>query len=448
VSEVASEEAKLKKVLTRSDLFAIAVGQIIGAGIMALTGIAIGMTGAGVCLAYIISAVLAVVRIMPHAILGSCLPTTGGGYRYASRLISPYVGCIYMFIFLLSQLSIGLYSISIGVYAQSIWPSISVRWVAFGFLTFFYISNIIGIKGAANIQKLMFYILMASLLMFVILGLPKVDFSVFTKAETLLPNGIRGLLTGVSILAFATGGGQVIVELGGEMKNPKQDIAVVIITSTIACGILYAAMSAVAAGVLPIQQVANKPLTDVARIILPRPLFYFFIIGGALFALATTLNAQLGWASRSPIIACEDGWLPKPIGKVTEKYGTPIYMLTILYLVGLTPIVVGWTLKTVASLSTALSSLQYLLVAIALLYLPPKYSKEFSESPLYMGTGWLKLITAASILINIMYYYLLISPLPKNIILGSSILLVLFIVYAYARGKYLKKEGRLTNLGF
>lgn len=443
-----SEEAKLKKVLTRSDLFAIAVGQIIGAGIMTLTGVAIGITGAGVVFAFIISAILAVIRIMPHAILGSTLPTTGGGYRYTSRLLSPQAGCVYICIFILGQLSIGLYAVSIGSYALSLWPSINPRWVAFGFLTFFYISNIIGIRGAANVQKIMFYVLLVSLLMFVIFGLPKVDFSTFTKMETLFPNGLKGFMSAIALLAFATGGGQVIVEIGGEMKNPQRDIAFVMITSTIGCGILYAAMSAVAAGVLPIEQVADKPLTDVARIILPKPLFYFFIFGGALFALATTLNAQLGWASRSPIIACEDGWFPKSIGIVNEKYGTPIIILTLLYIVGLTPIVLGWTLGTIARLSTGISSLQYLLVAAALLYLPKKYPKEYKESRFHVGSGMLKFIAVASILINIVYYYLLVSPLPLYIIIGSSTLLVLFIAYAYIRGQYLKKEGRLERLGF
>ena len=55
--------AQLKRSLGFWDVFFIAVGQIIGAGVIALTGIAIGMTGPGVVLAYLASAVLVIVVI-------------------------------------------------------------------------------------------------------------------------------------------------------------------------------------------------------------------------------------------------------------------------------------------------------------------------------------------------------------------------------------------------
>lgn len=40
------------KQLSRTDLFSMAIGQIIGVGIMTMTGIAIGFTGRSVNLAY------------------------------------------------------------------------------------------------------------------------------------------------------------------------------------------------------------------------------------------------------------------------------------------------------------------------------------------------------------------------------------------------------------
>ena len=42
--------------LTRTDLFSMAIGQIIGVGIMTMTGIAIGFTGRSVNLAYLLEA--------------------------------------------------------------------------------------------------------------------------------------------------------------------------------------------------------------------------------------------------------------------------------------------------------------------------------------------------------------------------------------------------------
>ena len=75
------QESKLIRNLGFWDLMAIAVGQIIGAGIMSSTGVAIGMTGTGVVLAFLLSPVLTIISIFPVAILSSAAPTTGGPYR-------------------------------------------------------------------------------------------------------------------------------------------------------------------------------------------------------------------------------------------------------------------------------------------------------------------------------------------------------------------------------
>lgn len=82
-----NEEANLKKVLGLKDAIGIAIGQIIGAGIMSITGIAIGLTGTGVPLAFLLSSIFMLIITIPLAVLGSVLPTTGGMY------ISIQVGC-------------------------------------------------------------------------------------------------------------------------------------------------------------------------------------------------------------------------------------------------------------------------------------------------------------------------------------------------------------------
>ena len=84
------QESKLIRNIGFWPLMGIAYGQIIGAGIMTQTGIAIGMTGTGVVLAYIISAVCTTFQNFPTAILGATVPVSGGEYRYISRLLGGY----------------------------------------------------------------------------------------------------------------------------------------------------------------------------------------------------------------------------------------------------------------------------------------------------------------------------------------------------------------------
>ena len=57
-----TETGAQNKKLTRTGLFSMAIGQIIGVGIMTMTGIAIGFTGRSVNLAYLLAGVLTIVE--------------------------------------------------------------------------------------------------------------------------------------------------------------------------------------------------------------------------------------------------------------------------------------------------------------------------------------------------------------------------------------------------
>lgn len=433
-----NEEAKLKKVLGLSDAMGIATGQIIGAGIMALTGIGIAMTGTGVAPAFVLSSIFTVITTLPIAIMGATLPTTGGLYRYSSRLLSPKVGFFYLLLFLLAQITLAMFAISFAQYMQGLLPNAPVNIVAFALITAFYIANLFGVKTAAIIQNIMVIVLFAALLVFIGFGFPKINWSVFTVSQ-MLPNGYRGFFTAVGLLAFATGGGQVIAELGGEMKNPSRDIPLTIITCTIGVGVLYAFMASTAAGILPVSEVAGKPLTDVAKAVLPTPLFIFFIVGGAMFALATTLNATFSWVTKGMLIACEDGWLPKKLGAVNEKYGTPHWLLTLFYLFGVIPIIFGISLETISALGTGVILFGNVIPVIASTQLAKKFPDQFSKSSFKFPPIWINIIAIVAVLLLVFQGYLLLSTLSKSTIIGVIIYMAAAAAYVAVVGKNRKQ---------
>ena len=86
------DPAQLKRVLSFWDVLVIAMGQIIGAGVVALTGIAIGMTGPAVVYAYPVSAVLVLIVTLLIMMAGSVLPATGAYYAWSSRLGGGWLG--------------------------------------------------------------------------------------------------------------------------------------------------------------------------------------------------------------------------------------------------------------------------------------------------------------------------------------------------------------------
>lgn len=175
---------------------------------------------------------------------------------------------------MLVQITLSLYALSFAQYLEGLLPGIPIRTVSFILITLLFIVNIVGVKSASIVGNLMVITLIIALSCFIILGFPHVNFKVF-NTPTMFPDGFTGFFTAVGLVSFATGGAQVVAELGGEMKNPKRDIPIVIIVATIFVGLLYAFIASIAVGVLPIPEVAGQPLTSVAHKVLPTPAFIF-----------------------------------------------------------------------------------------------------------------------------------------------------------------------------
>ena len=136
------QESKLIRNLGFWDLMGLAVGQIIGAGIMSSTGVAIGMTGTGVVLAYLVSPILSIISIFPIAILGGAVPTTGGPYRYCSRILGKTPGMIYLLLHITMNVGLAQFALSFASYFVSLVTGLNQHMVAIVVLTFFFITNL------------------------------------------------------------------------------------------------------------------------------------------------------------------------------------------------------------------------------------------------------------------------------------------------------------------
>ena len=330
-----------------------------------------------------------------------------------------------------------MYALSFAEYFESIVPAAPVRLIAFLFITLFYLSNLFGVKSAANLQKIMMLILLITLLYFVVVGLREVQTSAFS-GPTLFTGGYRGFFTATALLTFATSGAVVIAEMGGELKNPGRDIPVAIIVSTVAIGVLYAFVAIVAVGILPLEQTEFQPLARVARTILPGPLFYFFIIGGAMCALATTMNATFSWLPKGILIACQDGWLPQCIGKVNEKYGTPHFILTILYIIGIIPICTGLSLRFISELGTGAIMIANILPAIASLFLARRYPEAHRVSKFKFPESILVVLVVIAVILQAIQGYFLLTDIPATSLMATAGYIALAI--AYIMWRYRKIE--------
>ena len=126
---------------------------------------------------------------------------------------------------------------------------------------------------------------------------------------------------------------------GGKKKkeDPKRSLPKAILIASGVVTVVYVLIAIVSAGVLPVEEVANKNLGVVAREIFPYPVFVIFILGGACFAIATSLYGAIASVQHPLLATIDDGWLPKVLG-IKNKRGYPWLMMLILYAFAVVPI--------------------------------------------------------------------------------------------------------------
>ena len=430
-----SSTKDLARTLGKKELMGIAIGQIIGAGIMSMMGVAIAMTGRSANLAFMLSAVFTMCTFFPSIFITSCIRMRGGMYTQFAIFAGDKWAGYYSVVYFITNMSLAMYALSFAQYALALLPTGgSQKVIALVVGTLFFILNYFGVDLMAKIQNLLVIVLLLSLTMFAVFGLPSVDFAnYFSNADGLfLSDGISGFLTAVAYLGFATGGATVILGVSAECKNPTKDIPFVIVTSTTGVAILYGLVATTASGVLPVAEVANQPLTLVAAEILPKPLYIFFIVGGAMFALATTLNSQIMSCTKPVMQSCEDGWFPHSLAALS-KYKTPWKILIIYYVILVVPIVLELEIAQISSIVQILGYINNLVFTITAMKLPKMFPEAWEKSQFRVPTpvfNTLMIITCIAILIQAS---LMLKSMKLSLIVFNVAVMAAGFIWAFYR---------------
>ncbi len=435
--------ADLNRTLGKKELYSVAFGHVIGSGVFSLIGVGIGMTGKSVCLAILLSAIIVLMQALPLILMSGTVRLRGGFYSIVGTMWGEKYAGFYIIIYFCANISLAMYAISFAQYLQGIFPRAPITLVSFLVLTFFFIMNMLGIEGAAKLEIVMDIIMAVALTLFIVYGMPQVQYDKFLS-EDFMTAGPVGLLSAGVLLTWATAGGSDMINLSAEAKNPTKDIPQVIVVSTIAVAVFYGFIGIVAAGVLPIDVTMDQPLNVVAVEIFPKPVYLFFVIAGALLALSTTLNASFAWVTKPILQACNDGWLPKKLGYVHPKTKTPMIILCIFYIIGLLPIFLGMNIGAIADMTVLLNNILFIFICYGAAFMPKRIPELWANSKFHCSNGKLQaaaLIGGFSAVISVI---LLATDISTTQFVGSCIMTVVAIVYAFLRHKTGKVEMQIS----
>ncbi|MBY0543736.1 MAG: amino acid permease [Sphingobacteriaceae bacterium] len=179
-----------------------------------------------------------------------------------------------------------------------------------------------GMKESRNASNAMVVVKLAVILLVLAVGVFYVDTE---NWNPFAPNGVSGVLKGVSAVFFAYIGFDAISTTAEECKDPQRDLPRGMMWAIIICTTLYVAIALVLTGIVKYDTLAvGDPLAFVFDAI-DLKLMSGIIAVSAVFAMASVLLVfQMGqpriWMSMS-----RDGLLPKKFSKIHPIYKTPSF---------------------------------------------------------------------------------------------------------------------------
>ena len=426
------------------DLMSIAVGQIIGAGVMVMSISALGMTGRSVNIAFMIAAVFTLFSTIPTVFVASVARFHGGIYSQYAVFVHPIFAGFMQYTGLLSSVGLGMFGLGLASYIGMLIPAIQnnqIMWAVI-FMLIFFALNWFGTSWMAKVQGFMFYFLVAALVMFTIMGLPHANIGSYFGNELfgapLLAHGVSGLVEAASYLTYATGGATVILAFSGEAKNPTKDIPLVIIISTLSVAFLYGLLATVIGGVLPADEVlAIGNLAPIADMIMPKPLYYFFIIGGAGFALGTTLNSSIATNFPPMLRAAQDGWFPGILAK-TNKHGVPYVWMFIRMTLNIAVVLSGFDTGVLGKWTLVIGNVTSFVTIGSVIRIDKLFPEQWAKSPYHVSNPVKALLLGLAMCTQAIQTSMNLKGLTTGIIMLNVVALISFggfATYLYKTGK-------------
>ncbi len=418
--------------------FSVALKQVIGGGVVVLTGTAVSLTGAGAALAYAIACAAVLLVSLPYAVLGAARPVSGSLYRWPAHFIHPAAGFLGFWMVLGTHVGLAAYAVTFGATLHALLPAVPVRAAGLAALAFVLALNLLGteISGRANIAIVA--VVGISIAALAIAGAPVVD---PRRLADLVPHGWGELFAVAALLTFPISGATLVSELAGEMKRPARDVPVAILGATALAAVLYIGVALVAAGVpgLP----AAPALDLVARRVFGRDGAILFGIGAGLVSMLGIMNTHMLWGSRSILMVCRDGWLPQRLARANRR-GAPVFPLCLLGAIGVVPTLAGLDVGEVVRIG-GLGACGSAMLSVLCAPLNARRDPDaYARSPLAIPRAVLFAAAAAAIGSQLAVVVFLLRDLPGRLVWVWAGWLVLGAVIAFAASSRISPDaGRL-----
>ena len=333
--------------LGRFGATALGVGAIVGGGILALAGVAFAAAGSAAIVAFALNGGIAFLTAVSFARLASRYPESGGTYAYAKRVVSIEVAFIVGWVVWFASIVAGvLYALGFAVFAVEgairLFPAITELggWIgggsgelllalgAIAFYSWMLVGRSAGGGNAITVGKVIVFGLLVAGGVWVWLNSSPAEAA--GRLRPFAPAGVVGIVQAMGYTFIALQGFDLIAAVGGEVKNPKRTLPFAMYAALGITLVIYLPLLAMVAtvgappeGILAAAQANPEGLVaEAVDRYLGKP-GYWLVIGAGILSMLSALHANLYGASRVAFSMARDRTLPRQVGQMRGRTGTP-----------------------------------------------------------------------------------------------------------------------------
>ncbi len=292
------------------------VGGMIGGGIFAVLGLAMGQAGHAAPVAFALGGIIAWLTGLSYAALGLRFRSDGGSFTYLEHAFRhPNIAGLGGWLLLVGYVgTLGLYSYTFGAYGSALLggehlQSIHHLLESFVLLLFLGI-NLAGVRETGTAELVIVVAKVSILALFAVIGFGTL------RADHLLPffdRGISGAVMGAALIFVAYEGFELIPNAVNEMEDPEHNLRRGILIAIAVTAVIYILVSLVAVGHLTAEEVrryGEYALAEAARPFLGQA--GFLLIGvAALLSTSSAINATLFGTARLASAMAGERELPR-----------------------------------------------------------------------------------------------------------------------------------------
>ncbi|TXT55873.1 MAG: putative amino acid permease YhdG (modular protein) [Candidatus Thorarchaeota archaeon] len=324
-------ETKFARRLGLAGATNIGLGAMLGGGIYVISGIAAGMIGPAIVLAYLVAGILSVFTAVNYAELACSIPKQGGGYTFVHDVHggSPAFATGW-FLFIGNTVACGLYAIAVAHTLAVFIPDstlMTVGIIAFILVVITAITNSVSVRGVASVLGILNILQTCVLILFIGAGVFFIDSSNLANIVAEGAGTFEFIAT-VSFVFISFVGFEMVTTASEEIKEPHKNIPRAIMLTILIATIVYMLATFVIVGVAGYQNVATseRPIADVF-VLFSGKFGYFLGLAGMAASNYAALNATFLASSRVAYSLGRDNYFPQALQKVHPTRKVPLQAL-------------------------------------------------------------------------------------------------------------------------